>query len=84
MQALMNPAFTTLDARVNLQQWDRDLLRYQDRFSETYAESLRMHIYMEKIAPSEFRNHVLLNKDKFGTAEKIREGIESYVDTRRT
>ena len=82
MQALMNPVFTTMDPRVNVQQWDRDAMRFKERFDEVIPESLRMHVYIEKISPVDFRQHILMDKERYNTSDKIRQAIESYADAR--
>ena len=79
MQALMAPHFTTIDARINLQQWDRDAQRFTERFKEIIPDSLRMHVYLEKIAPQDFKLHALMDKARYDNPDTLRTGIEDYM-----
>ena len=64
LSSLMYPKFPHNDARVNLQQWDREAQRYEDRFGEKVPDGLRMTVYQDKIAPPEVLEHLLLNRSR--------------------
>ena len=43
--ALMDPVFASSDPRLNLQQWDKDALRYEQHFGEKVPETMRRSVY---------------------------------------
>ena len=44
LSSLMYPKFAHNDARVNLQHWDREAQRHEDRFAEKASDRLRMTV----------------------------------------
>ena len=59
--ALMDHVFSSNDPRLNLQQWDKDALRYEEHFGEKVPETMRRSIYQNRIAPKDVNQHLLLN-----------------------
>ena len=64
MGRLMEPTFASRDPRVNLQQWEQEALAFEQRFGEPIQESLRKTVYLEKIAPKEMKEHILMNQNR--------------------
>ena len=57
--ALMDPVFSSNAPRLNLQQWDKDALRYEEHFGEKVPETMRRSIYQNRIAPKDVNQHLL-------------------------
>ena len=82
LSSLMYPRFTSVDPRVNLHQWDREAARFTERFREEVPESLRRTIYVDKIAPPELHQHLLMNQSRLKTADDVKTDIEQYLEAK--
>ena len=78
----MDPVFASNDPRLNLQQWDKDALRYEQHFGEKVPETMRRSVYQNRIAPKDVAHHLLLNSSVFKTCESIRSAIEQFGDAK--
>ena len=62
MKTLIGSAFVSKDPRVNIGTWEKDVSRFELRFSERVQESMRKTVYQEKIASTEMHPHLLLRE----------------------
>ena len=50
------------------------------RTGERVSDGIRRAIYMNKIAPQDIRQHLMLNQSRLSTAEDVAQEIEDYWD----
>ena len=71
--ALREPVFASNDPRLNLQQWDRETPRYEQRFGERISDTIRRSVYQNKIAPHEVQQRLQLrNRNVSSNCDKRR------------
>jgi len=80
LNQLLDPKFTTADPRINLRQWNKNANEYTARTGETVSDGLKKSVYLNKIAPTDMRQHLMLNQGRLDTAESIAHEIEDYCD----
>ena len=77
---LLEPTFTSLDPRINLRQWNKNAEEYATRTGEHVSDGIRRAVYMNRIAPQDMRQHLMLNQSRLSTAEGVAQEIEDYWD----
>ena len=80
LNQLLEPTFTSPDPRIKLRQWNKNAEEYATRNGERVSEGIRKAVYMNKIAPRNMRQHLMLNQARFNTAEDVAQEIEDYWD----
>ena len=45
---------------------------------ERVSDGIRRAVYMNKIAPEDMRQHLMLNQSRLSTAEEVAQEIEDY------
>ena len=70
LNQLLEPTFTSPDPRINIRQWNKNAERY----------ATQGQFYMNKIAPQDMRQHLMLNQSRLSTAEGVAQEIEDYCD----
>ena len=78
LQSLLNPTLPSLDPRVNLRWWRKEAIEYVFRTGEPVTDTMRRNDYIEKIAPSEMKQHLLMAASRVKTCEQIADEIEDY------
>ena len=68
---LLEPTFTSPDPRINLRQWNKNAEENATRTSERVSDGIRRAVYMNKIAPQDMRQHLMLNQSRLSTAEEV-------------
>ena len=53
---------------------------YATRTGERGSDGIRRAVYMNKIAPQDMRQHLMLNQSRLNTAEEVAQEIEDYWD----
>ena len=72
------------DPRINLRQWNINAEEYATRTGERVSEGIRKAVYirkalyMNKLAPQDMRQHLMLNQARLNTAEDVAQEIEDY------
>ena len=61
LNQLMEPTFTSPDPRINLRQWNNNAEEHATRTGERVSDGIRRADYMNKIAPQDMRQHLMLN-----------------------
>ena len=80
LNQLLEPTFTSPDPRINLRQWNKNTEEYATRTSEPVSDCIRRAVYMNKFAPQDMRQHLMLNQSRLSTAEEFAQEIEDYWD----
>jgi len=80
MNKLMEPDFTSSDPRVNLKAWNKQAQTYFEKTGERVADTIRRTVYINKVAPQDLRQHLMMNKARLQLCEDIAEEIEDYCD----
>ena len=80
LNQLLEPTFTSPDPRINLRQWNKNAEEYATRTGEHVSDGIRRAVYMNKIAPQDMRQHLMLNQSRLSTAEEFAQEIEDYWD----
>ena len=80
LNQLLEPAFTSPDPRINIRQWNNNAEEYATRTGERVSDGIRRAVYMNKIAPQDMRQHVMLNQSRLSTAEEVAQEIEDCLD----
>ena len=80
LNQLLEPTFTSPDPRINIRQWNKNAEEYATRTSERVSDGMRRAVYMNKIAPQDMRQHLMLNQSRLSTAEEVAQEIEDYWD----
>ena len=80
LNQLLEPTFTSPDPRINLRRWNKNAEEYATRTSERVSDCIRRAVYMNKIAPQDVRQHLMLNRSRLSTAEEVAQEIEDYWD----
>ena len=78
LKQLLEPTFTSPDPRINFRQWNKNAEEYETRTGERASDGIRRAIYMNKIAPQDMRQHLMLNQSRPSTAEEVAQEIEDY------
>ena len=65
---------------MNLRQWNKNAEEYAIRTGECLSDGIRRAVYMNKIAPQDVRQHLMLNQSRLGTVEEVAQEIEDYWD----
>ena len=76
----LKPTFTSPDPRINLRQWNKNAEEYATRTGERVSDGIWRAVYMNKIAPQDMRQHLMLNQSTLSTAEEVAQQIEDYWD----
>ena len=80
LESVVEPTFTSPDPRINFRQWNKNAEEYATRTSERVSDGIRRAVYMNKIAPQDSRQHLMLNQSRLRTAEEVAQEIEDYWD----
>ena len=80
MNQLLEPTFTSPDPGINIRQWNKNAQEYATRTGEPVSDGVRRAVYMNKIAPQDMRQHLMLNQSRLSTAEEVAQEIEDYLD----
>ena len=80
LNQLLEPTFTSPDPRINLRQWDTIAEEYATRTGERVSDGIRSAVYINKIAPQDMRQHLMLNQSRLCTAKEVAQDIEDYWD----
>ena len=79
LDQLLEPTFTSPDTRINLRQW-KNAEEYPTRSGERVSDGIRRGVYMNKIAPQDMRQHLMLNQSRLSAAEEVGQELEDYWD----
>ena len=74
------PTFASPDGHINLRQWSKNAENHATATCERVTEGIREAVYMNKIAPQDMRQHLMLNQARSHAAEDVAEEIEDYWD----
>ena len=66
--------------RINLRQWNKNAEEYATRTGERVSDGIRRAVYMNKIAPQDVRQHLILNQSRWSTAAEAAQEVEDYWD----
>ena len=80
LNQLLEQTFTSPDPRINLRQWNKNAEAYATRTRERVSDGIRRAVYMNKIAPQDMRQHLMLNQSRLTTAKEVVQEIEDYSD----
>ena len=80
LNRLLEPTFTSPNPRINLRQWGKNADEYATRTGERVSDGIRRAFHMNKIAPRDMRQHLMLNLSRLSTAEEAGQEIEDYWD----
>ena len=80
LNQLLEPTFTSPDPRINLRQWNKNAEEYATRTGERVSDGIRRALYLNKVAPQDMRQHLMLNQSRLSTAEEVAQEIEDYWD----
>ena len=80
LNQLLEPTFTSPDPQINLRQWNTNAEEYATRTGERGSDGTRRAVYMNKVAPQDKRQHLMLNQSRLSTAEEVAGEIEDYWD----
>ena len=58
----LEPTFTSPDSRINIRQRNKNAEEYATRTGERVSDGIRRAVYMNKIAPQDMRQHLMLNQ----------------------
>ena len=83
LNQLLEPTFTSPDPRINLRQWNKNAEEYATRSGERVSDGIRRAVYMNKIAPQDMRQHLMLYQSCLSTAEEVAQEIEDHWDANR-
>ena len=78
LNQLLEPTFTSPDPRINIRQWNKNAEEYATRNGERVSDGIRRAVYMNRIAPQDMRQHLMLNQSRLSTAEEVAQEIEDY------
>ena len=79
-QTSLESTFTSPDPRINLRPWNKNAEEYATRTGERVSDGFKMAVYMNKIAPPDMRQHLMLNQSRLSTADEVAQEIEDYFD----
>ena len=77
---LLEPTFKPPDPRINLRHWNKNAEEYTTRTGERVSGGIRWAVDMNKIAPQDMRQHLMLNQSRLSTAGEVAQEIEDYWD----
>ena len=80
LSQVLEPTFTSPDPRINLRQWNKHAEEYATRTGERASDGIRTAVYMNKVAPQDMRQHLMLDQSRLSTAEEVAQEIEDYWD----
>ena len=80
LSQLLEPTFTSPDPRINIRQWKKNAEEYATRTGERVSDGIRRAVYMNKIAPQDMRQHLMLNQSRLSTAEEVAQEIGDHWD----
>ena len=66
------PTLTSPDPRINLRQWNKNAEEHATRTGERVSDGIRRAFYMNKFAPQDMRQHLMLNQSRLSTAEEVK------------
>ena len=78
--SLLEPTFTSPDPRINIRQWTRNGEEHATRTGERESDGIWRAVYMNKMAPQDMRQHLMLNQPRLSTADEVAQEIEDYLD----
>ena len=78
LNQLLEPTFTSPDPRIRFRQWTKNAEEYATRTGERVSDGIRRAVYVNKIAPQDMRQHMMLNQSRLRTAEEVAQEIEVY------
>ena len=62
--------------RINFRQWNKNAEDYVTRTSERVSDGIRRAACVNKIAPQDMRQHLILNQSRLSIAEEVAQEIE--------
>ena len=77
---LLEPTFTSPDPRINIRRWNKNAEEYATRTGERASDGIRREVYMNRIAPQDMRQNLMLNQSRLSTAEEVAQKIEDFWD----
>ena len=80
LNQLLEPTFTSPDPRINIRQWNKNAEEYATRTGERVSDGIRRAVYMNKIAPHDMSQHLMLNQSRLSAAEEVAQEIADYWD----
>ena len=80
IKKLMEPEFKSTDPRVNLKSWQKAAQDYFDKTGETIPESIRRTVYVNKVAPPDMRQRLIMNQSRLLTSTDLEDEISEYCD----
>ena len=80
IKKVMDPDFKSSDPRVNLKSWQKEAQNYFDKTGVTVPESIRRTVYLNKVAPPEMRQHLIMNQSRLITSADLEDEINEYCD----
>ena len=80
LNQLLEPTFSSADPRINIRQWNKNAMEYTARTGDVVSDALKKSVYLNKIAPAEMRQHLLLNQSRLDTPRALQQEIEDYCD----
>ena len=80
LNRLLHPRFQSSDPRVNLAEWQKELLDYERMSGDMVTDGTKKSIYMTQIAPDVMRHHLQMNQSRLLTSDDVAEEIESFMD----
>ena len=80
LNQLLEPNFASPDPRINLRQWNKNAEEDETRTCKRVNEGIRKAVYMNKIAPQDMRQHLILYQARLNTAEDVAQEIEDNWD----
>ena len=79
---LLEPKFASEDPRINLRLWEKGVREYESLTGERISNGIRRSVYLNKIAPPEMRQHLMLNQARLEDHITLAQEIEEYTDVR--
>ena len=78
LNRLSEPTCRSPDPRINLRKWNKNAEECATRTGERVSDCIRRAVHMNKIAPQDMRQHLMLNQSRLSTAEEVAQEIEDY------
>ena len=77
LNRLLDPRFTSSDPRVNLLQWKNDRTHVWSKYfrESPRSDQISRSICLNKIAPVDVRQHLMLNQQRLDAADAISDEI---------
>ena len=71
LNQLLEPTFTSPDPLINLRQWNENAQEYATRTSERVSDGFRTAVCLNKVAPKDTRQHLMLNQSRFSQLKRL-------------